>query len=224
MFQPSKTTPTIRLGLSGFTLIEIIVVVLILGLITLSITVNFSTRVGMTSQATGLAHRVQQVLNLLQDLSIFHNQEYGATMTNHEIAFYQYRLTCDLTRSNNVINASHTGNTSNTSNTGNASNANNNHNCHLPYYWQRIKNDSLLRQQRIPSRLQLQLTANTGANTRGNSTGTFSADAPQIIFKPSGEITPFILEIQDKQQKPYFRLQGQKEGTIEVIDLGRLQK
>lgn len=185
-----------RRSASGFTLIEIIVVVLIIGLITLSITVNFTTRLGIGSQATNSAHRLQQLFLLLQELALFHNREYGANVMNDEVTFYHYRLTCDASANTTLTH------------------------CHPPYYWQRIENDNLLRQQSLPRPLRLKLTATA---LKGALTKTDNA-APAIVFYPNGAVTPFTLEIQDAQQTSYFRLQGQTEGELIVTDLGRIEK
>jgi len=76
--------------------------------------------------------------------------------------------------------------------------------------WQLINRDQILNSRTLPSNIKLFLTTHQQdilANANNPQT-------PQIIFFPSGDMTPFVIEIGTKKQAIAYSLSGMANGNV----------
>lgn len=74
------------------------------------------------------------------------------------------------------------------------------------WQWQMLKNDKVLSKHRWPKQVELALQVN---NKQSRLLGNVNPTKPQVIFYPSGQITPFSLTTNSK-----FTVSGYIDGKI----------
>lgn len=80
--------------------------------------------------------------------------------------------------------------------------------------------DGFWKLQALPDTISLSISSDDKAiplSTLGNNL------RPQIVFLPSGELTPFVLTLRQPHKKYYFQLLGNFAGAIEMKQVGETE-
>lgn len=75
--------------------------------------------------------------------------------------------------------------------------------------WQEIQNERLLKAMHL-SQVKINIT-----ETKSSGLASGKSVSPQIIFFPSGEFTPFTLEL--RADDVYWRIEGKQQGSIKLL-------
>ncbi len=74
-----------------------------------------------------------------------------------------------------------------------------------------------LRQRELPAGLRFEI----GAAGAGVTLGEKYAEKPQVVCWPSGEITPFTLDITVAPRQPLYRVDAAVDGTLKVAQVAK---
>ncbi|MEJ1340405.1 MAG: type II secretion system minor pseudopilin GspH [Candidatus Sedimenticola sp. (ex Thyasira tokunagai)] len=82
--------------------------------------------------------------------------------------------------------------------------------------WGALEDEALLASQTLPGDWQLELTAGGYPKLSPSEAGEKEKGVPQIIFFPSGQISPFELQLSDSTTDIDYRLIGLASGRLKL--------
>lgn len=74
-----------------------------------------------------------------------------------------------------------------------------------------------LRQRQLPDGFRFEL----GASGSGSALGERFAEKPQVVCWPSGELTPFTLDIGVTPRQPLYRIEGAVDGSFKIAQVAK---
>lgn len=159
----------------GFTLLEIIIVVLIVGIVVTMASLSFNAIHG-PREVRQFADQLTQKLKFTSQIAELLPGEFGFSINGNTLSFYQL-MTDDG-----------------------------------PPYWDPILDMSILREQHLPSTIELIIESE---NANQFATANSSLFSPAIQFFSNGNITPFEMTIYDnKQPEIAYTIVGNLAGEI----------
>lgn len=167
----------------GFTLIEIVVVLFIIGLVTTIILLKFPNTQKETVRTT--ANQTKGLVILAREKAMLSPAVIGMDVQNQSVRFYE--LVTDTSYAQQSR-------------------------------WEPFMVAQKNWQVTIKSPLYFSIAASPDAqiNVQDQTTGI----SPQVIFWPSGEMTPFVLTINDAE-KTHYQLSGTYVGDVQLIQPGQ---
>lgn len=157
----------------GFTLIEILVVVIIIALATTFVFLNLGNR-SDHHRIAAFAEHLSELIPIAQQTAILQPAVLALQITPKQYRWLQY-----------VQNIESHG------------------------QWQPIITDTLLATHDIPNDILVKLQVL-------NST----TDSEQLVITASGEFTPFIIDIYNRDRSVHYRITGKANGEINLLKLG----
>lgn len=178
----------------GFTLLELLVVLVLIGIILSFVTLS-TGGTGPRERMRQEAARLEQLTRLLREEAILQTQELALEKTDTGYRFA--RLV--------AVDASESDSDGTDALSTPAAEA-----PQTPQWkWVPIEDDTLFRARELDSDIELRLTLE-GTSPRQDS----KSEPQRVYFSPSGEITPFELELSDRNGTAVVRLQGKATGEI----------
>ncbi|NPU92035.1 MAG: type II secretion system minor pseudopilin GspH [Gammaproteobacteria bacterium] len=202
----------------GFTLIEIMVVVTIIGILSAMIVVNAVTS-DPQKDLDREARRLKAVIELAEEEALFGQVDIGIIVKESSYAFARYELPPNNTATTQPASPTATNTQSNVS-----------------PQWTMIEDETEFRQYELSEDYEIILEVeddeidpsglgntnnSTGPLTRPSSKITEDEDAivPAIYISPGGEITPFVMEIYIKEDNNLMvKISGDEFGRIWIGD------
>lgn len=216
----------------GFTLIELMVVVTIIGIMSGLIVMNMITT-DPQKDLNREAQRLLAVIEMAQDEALFGRQDIGIVITEHSYSFARYALPegsqssteqSKLTSTDLGIGGANPGGTTSPS-------SQNAPTTRIEPEWLPIEDDHELRPYELSEDYEIVLEVDdqmvdiTGGkkDTSGkNQPSKFDNDdriRPAIFISPSNEMTPFVLEIYLKEDSNIMvKLSGDETGRLWIGD------
>lgn len=202
----------------GFTLIEIMVVVTIIGILSAMIVVNAVTS-DPQKDLDREARRLKAVIELAEEEALFGQVDIGIIVKESSYAFARYELPPNNTATTQPASPTATNTPPNVS-----------------PQWTMIEDETEFRQYELSEDYEIILEVeddeidpeglgnsnnSTGPLTRPSSKITEDEDAivPAIYISPGGEITPFVMEIYIKEDNNLMvKISGDEFGRIWIGD------
>lgn len=87
--------------------------------------------------------------------------------------------------------------------------------------WQKINNDPFLHFYHLPNKItaQIILLNSTNQNNLLQANNTGGNKTPAVVFYNNGNFTPFVINIGVYQQPPLFKIIGNYNGIINLVEL-----
>ncbi len=214
----------------GFTLIEIMVVITIIGILTGMIVMNIVT----TDPRKALDHEAQRLLAVIEmarDEALFGRQDIGIVVTENGYSFARYGVpeTLDEIKEEEETKLTSTDlGIGNSAQSGQVSLAN--VASKLQPEWIAFPNEGEFRAYEIPEDFEIVLEVDaeqvdvTGGKKEEDKNSKKSKDAeekslPSIYISPSSEMTPFVLEIYLKDDSDIMvKVSGDETGRLWIGD------
>lgn len=160
---------------AGFTLLELLIVIFIIGIATTVISLRSSGQHGYR-ELQSFAEILKAQMQVAREQAIVQMSVIGLTFQSNNYEFYQYNKMAEQ-------------------------------------QWMPLANtDNFWKIYSIPTFIQLDFLQNETNNFNKNSSKQIQT--PQIIFSPSGEITPFTLTLANKKISPHFKLISNGVGSL----------
>jgi general secretion pathway protein H len=167
----------------GFTLIEIVVVLFIIGLVTTIILLKFPNTNRETLRAT--ANQTKGLLVIAREKAILRPAIIGMDVQNQQIRFYE--LVTDTTFAQQSK-------------------------------WQPFMSDQ--KNWQVTVKPPLYFSINVAQDARVNVSDQSNGITPAVIFWPNGEMTPFVLTINDARKTAY-QITGTYTGEVQLTQPGQ---
>lgn len=165
---------------SGFTLVEILVVLFIISIVT-SVAL-LSIRQNENKQMETFANELAQTLMLAEEQAMLQPTVLGLSLGEHSFQFSTY-TTASTTASTSEKKSN----------------------------WLPME-DKVLGMHSIPHNIHVGVEV--GNRSKETSTEEKEKNIPQIIISTNGDLTPFVIYVGKKGEKPRYAVRGEADGSI----------
>ncbi|GEM_PF-5934273 len=162
----------IKKKFAGFTLLELLVVIIIISIASTVIILNLGSSFLTTKRSEFFARQMMSLIKLARQQAIFGTEVIRITISNDEYSFFKL-----------------------------------DYSLHYPAWQSMDINDPFWRPRSISSNIMVSVHSETNPK---------SENAPQIIIQPSGELTPFLINIHGTDSTKTYTIQGTQAGNIEL--------